>query len=246
MNPAVIPGAAWRPLRLVLLPGLDATDSQHAGFSAAMQQRGVAVTVIAYPRERALDYAALADFIRQRLPVDSDYMLLGESFSGPLALSIAATPPPHLRGLILSTTFARSPWLAWRWLQSLLYWAPVRALPLPGLSWLLLGRWSTPALRAALQAALASVHVDVLRTRAVAALGVDVAAQAVALRLPTLCLHAVHDRLLPARCQRQLSMLLPDQSSQRLDGPHLMLQARPQAAADVIAAFMHRTAAQPV
>jgi pimeloyl-ACP methyl ester carboxylesterase len=231
---------------LVLLPGLDATGSQHAGFSAAMQQHGVAVTVIAYPRDRALDYAALADFIRQRLPVDGDYMLLGESFSGPLALSIAATPPPHLRGLILSTTFARSPWLAWRRLQSLLYWAPVRALPLPGLSWLLLGRWSTPALRAALQAALASVHVEVLRTRAVAALGVDVAAQAVALRLPTLCLHAVHDRLLPARCQRQLSMLLPDQSSQRLDGPHLMLQARPQAAADVIAAFMHRTAAQPV
>lgn len=241
MKPAAPAGAAPRPLRLVLLPGLDATGSQHAGFSAAMQRLGVAVTVIAYPVDRALDYHALAGLVRGALPTDSDYMLLGESFSGPLALSIAAAPPPHLRGLILSTTFARSPWLAWRRLQSLLYWAPVRALPMAALSWLLLGRWSSPVLRAALQAALASVHADVLRTRAIAALGVDVAVQARALRLPTLCLHAANDRLLPVRCQRHLSALLPARATCTLEGPHLMLQARPQAAADVIAAFMRQS-----
>lgn len=229
---------ATRPLRLVLLPGLDATGSQHAAFSAAMQRLGVVVTVIAYPVDRTLDYPALASFVRQALPTEGDYLLLGESFSGPLALSISAAPPPGLRGVILSTTFARSPWLAWRRLQSLLYWAPVRALPMPALSWLLLGRWSTPALRAALHDALASVDADVLRSRAIAALGVDVAVHAGAMRLPTLCLHAVQDRLLPRRCQRHLSALLPAQATRCLDGPHLMLQARPEAAAQVVAAFM--------
>jgi len=49
---------------------------------------------------------------------------------------------------------------------------------------------------------------------------------------------AAHDRLLPGRCQRHLSALLPAQATQWLDGPHLMLQARPEAAAGVIAAFM--------
>lgn len=44
-----------RPLRLVLLPGLDATGSQHVGFTAAMARLGVMVTVIAYPVDRALD-----------------------------------------------------------------------------------------------------------------------------------------------------------------------------------------------
>lgn len=227
-----------RPLRLVLLPGLDATGTQHVGFTAAMARLGVVVTVIAYPVDRALDYAALADVVRQALPTDGDYVLLGESFSGPLALVIAAAPPPRLRGLILSTTFARSPWLALRRLQAVLYRAPVRALPMPALSWLLFGRWGSPALRAALQAALARVHPQVLRVRAVAALGVDVAAQARAVDLPTLCLHAAHDRLLPARCQRHLSALLPAQATTWLDGPHLMLQARPEAAAVIIAAFM--------
>jgi len=227
-----------RPLRLVLLPRLDATGTQHVAFTAAMAGLGVVVTVIAYPVDRALDYAALADVVRQALPTDSDYVLLGESFSGPLALVIAAASPPRLRGLVLSTTFARSPLLALRRLQALLYRAPVRALPMPALSWLLLGRWSSPALRTALQAALARVRPSVLRTRAVAALGVDVTVQARAVHVPTLCLHAAHDRLLPTRSQRHLSALLPAQATFRLDGPHLLLQACPEAAALVIAGFM--------
>jgi hypothetical protein len=44
--------------------------------------------------------------------------------------------------------------------------------------------------------------------------------------------------LLPGRCQRHLSALLPAQATRWLDGPHLMLQARPEAAAGVVAAFM--------
>lgn len=237
--------AARSPLRLVLLPGLDATGSQHGAFSAALQQQGVQVTVIAYPVDRALDYTALADLVRQALPIDHDYVLLGESFSGPLALALAAQHPARLRGLILSTTFARSPWYPWRRLQSLLYWAPVRALPMPGLSWLLLGRWSSAPLRAALHAALARVEPAVLRTRAAAALGVDVVAQARTLSVPILCLHASADRLLPARCQRQLTALWPAQASTWLHGPHLLLQARPNAAAEVVAAFVQRVGSGP-
>ncbi|MCF7750598.1 alpha/beta hydrolase [Bacillus subtilis subsp. subtilis] len=231
--------ALLRPLQLVLLPGLDATGTQHAVFAAAMQRHGVAVKVVAYPRDRALGYEALQAWVRQRLPVDDDYVLLGESFSGPIALAIAALPPPRLRGLILSTTFARSPWRALRHLQSLLYWAPARALPMQALSWLLLGRWSSLTLRTALAAALASVDAEVLRTRAIAALEVDVAPLARTLQVPVLCLHARHDRLLPARCQRHLSALLPAHATTTMEGPHLMLQARPEAAAACIRAFVH-------
>lgn len=238
MLTAARPGAPPCRLQLVVLPGLDATGTQHAAFATALQRHGVAATVVAYPRDRALGYEALQAWVRQRLPVDSDYVLLGESFSGPIALAIAALPPPRLRGLILSTTFARSPWRALRHLQALVYWAPVRALPMQALSWLLLGRWSSPTLRTALAAALASVDADVLRTRAAAALQVDVAELGRALHVPVLCLHARHDRLLPARCQRHLSALLPAQATTVLDGPHLMLQARPEAAAACVSAFM--------
>ena len=71
---------ATRPLRLVLLPGLDATGSQHAAFSAAMQRLGVVVTVIAYPVNRTLDYPALASFVRQALPTEGDYLLFDRRY----------------------------------------------------------------------------------------------------------------------------------------------------------------------
>jgi len=187
-------GAQRVHARLVVLPGLDATGTQHGAFTAAMQRHGIDTTVIAHPA--------------------------------------------RLRGLVLSTTFARSPWYAWRRLQSLLYWAPVRTLPMGALSWLLLGRWSSAAQRQALRAAQSRLQADVLRTRAVAALGVDVGACAAALRIPALCLHAVDDRLLPSRCQRHLSALLPAQDTVWLEGPHLLLQARPDAAAEAIATFV--------
>ncbi|MGA6540093.1 alpha/beta fold hydrolase [Stenotrophomonas sp. NPDC101269] len=231
-------GAQRVHARLVVLPGLDATGTQHGAFTAAMQRHGIDTTVIAYPVDRAVGYDVLADIVQAALPRDEDYVLLGESFSGPLALRLAAAHPARLRGLVLSTTFARSPWYAWRRLQSLLYWAPVRTLPMGALSWLLLGRWSSAALREALRAALSRVQADVLRTRAVAALGVDVGACAAALRIPALCLHAVDDRLLPSRCQRHLSALLPAQDTVWLEGPHLLLQARPDAAAEAIAMFV--------
>ncbi|MGH8036775.1 MAG: alpha/beta fold hydrolase [Stenotrophomonas sp.] len=224
---------------LVILPGLDATGTQHAAFCAALREHGVASTVIAYPVDRPLGYAALEAFVRQALPATQDYVLLGESFSGPLALAIAAQPPPRLRGMVLSTTFARSPWRALRAAQAALYRAPVRLLPMPILSWWLLGRWSTPALRAALAAALARVDADVLRTRAAAVLGVDHTVYATRVVLPSLCLHARNDRLLPGHCQRHLSRLLPAQCVRWFDGPHLLLQTRPQVAAAEVAAFVH-------
>lgn len=230
------------PPHLVILPGLDATGTQHVAFCAALHALGIATTVIAYPVDRALDYAALDVFVRKALPATIPYVLLGESFSGPLALAVAAQPPPLLRGLILSTTFARSPWRSLRAVQSLLYRVPVRVLPMPVLSWWLLGRWSTPALRQALAAALDLVEDDVLRTRAAAAIGVDRSSLAQRLPLPVLCLHARQDRLLPTTSQRHLSTLLGAVAVQWMDGPHLLLQARPQAAAAEVARYVRAVA----
>ncbi len=127
-------------------------------------------------------------------------------------------------------------------MQSLVYRAPVRLLPMPVLSWWLLGRWSTPALRAALASALAKVDDTVLRTRAVAAIGVDRSVHAERLGVPAMCLHARDDRLLPGYCQRHLSRVLAAPVVRWMEGPHLLLQARPQAAADEVGRFLKTVA----
>ena len=128
---------------LVILPGLDGTAALHAQFVACLGDVLGPVTVLRYPPDKALDYAALEVLVKAALPSDVPFVLLGESFSGPIALSIAADPPVNLVGLVLSTTFARTPLPFFSPLAPLTRFAPVRALPLALLSWWLLGRWAT-------------------------------------------------------------------------------------------------------
>jgi len=225
---------------LIVLPGMDATGTLHDGFINAMAARGIAASVIAYPHDRPLDYRQLLPFVQAALPRDVPFVLLGESFSGPLALAVAARAPRGLQGLILTTTFARAHWPAGRALRPLLRWLPMRGMPSPALSWWLLGRWATPAMRDALQKALAQVDVPVLRERLRAVLEVDMRAYAPEVAVPVLCLHASDDRLLPARAQREWSALLPHAQQHSVAGPHLLLQANPQAAADLVQRFVGR------
>src|SRR4051812_12633896 len=100
-------GQAQR-ITLVLLPGMDGTGLMFAPFIAALGP-DVDCRVVAYPTDRALDYAEHEAIARAALPGDAPYVILGESFSGPIAIRIAASAPANLMGLVLCCSFARSP-----------------------------------------------------------------------------------------------------------------------------------------
>lgn len=223
---------------LVVLPGLDGTARLLAGFADAARTAGFArVATVAYPTDRTLGYRDLTALARDALPRDEAFVLLGESFSGPIAIALAAEPPPNLRGLVLSTTFAKAPVPVPASLAALARIAPVRALPTAALSFALLGRWATPALRRELRDALDTVAPAVLRARAEAAMRVDVRDRLARIHMPALCLRAARDRLLRPGAQRALCAGLADAREVAIDGPHLLLQTRTQAAADAIARF---------
>ena len=110
---------------LVLLPGMDGTAGPRAEFAAALGP-DIEPRIVSYPAERALGYAELETLARAALPQDRPFVLLGESFSGPIAISIAAASPPQLVGLVLCVTFDSNPRPALgalRWLLPLLpFW----------------------------------------------------------------------------------------------------------------------------
>jgi pimeloyl-ACP methyl ester carboxylesterase len=220
---------------LVILPGLDGTATMHADFVAAARPHFAQVTVVSYPSDRACEADELERIARAALPTDATFVLLGESFSGPIAMSIASDPPPGLVGLVLSTTFCKAPvpWLSP--VSSMVRFAPVHALPVAVLSWWLLGRWSTAAWRARLAHALAAVDANVLRHRARVAMRIDKSACAASILVPTLCLRASSDRLLHASAHAHLASVVPAMRIVGIDGPHLLLQARPDACASAIA-----------
>jgi len=222
---------------LVVLPGLDGTGTLHREFVASVSSAFASVTVVPYPRDTTFGYAELEELVRSQLPQVTPFVLLGESFSGPIALSIAADPPSNLAGVVLSTTFAKSPVPLLSPLVALTRIAPVRAIPLPVLSWVLFGRWATPQLEASLQSALLAVRPAVLRFRAAAAIRANVSARLQTIRVPILYLRATHDRLLSAAASRHILSALPQCTTTEITGPHLLLQAAPVDCARAVAAF---------
>lgn len=119
--------------KLVLLPGLDGSGDF---FDALCRQLPPQwrIQVIRYPGDQPLSYGELARLVWAALPDDSPFVLVAESFSGPVAIQVAAMRPAGLMGVVLCATFARNP----RPLLSPMRWftgfAPVRAAPMGILS----------------------------------------------------------------------------------------------------------------
>jgi pimeloyl-ACP methyl ester carboxylesterase len=223
---------------LVLLPGMDGTSELREEFVAALGPT-IEATVVSYPTDHAMGYPELESFVRSRLPVSHPYVLLGESFSGPIAISIAGSCPPGLRALILCGSFVRNP----RPILGLLGWLlalfPFKYVPVRLLSPMLLGRFASAPLHAALQWALAGVSAATLRARAAAVLRADVSAALPKIRVPVLYLRAAEDRLVPRSCADEIARGAPQTQVTDLEAPHFMLEATPAAAAEVVKEFVH-------
>ena len=174
--------------------------------------------------------------------VPGSIVLLGESFSGPIAISIAAANPVRVLGVILCCTFVRNPRPKLRWLKSLAY-LPTPRPPLPIANALLLGRFATPKLRALLRNALNKVQPAVLRARLREVVSVDVRAQAVKLVMPVLYLKALNDQLVPSSAAAEAQQLCRDMEVEVFDAPHCLLQVVPVEASDAVMHFIDRLVA---
>lgn len=222
-------------IKLVLLPGMDGTGELFEPLLEALGDRRNAL-VISYPTDRVLGYEELSTIVRNALPIDEPYVVLAESFSGPIAIMLAAEQHRMLKGLILCCTFARNPRPFWKWSGAFLPAAarvPTALISLP-----LLGRFSTATLRTALAKAVAQVSPVVLRERLHAVMGVDVSAMVRRVTVPSLYLRASQDRVVPANASAHIKALLPATEVQQIDAPHCLLQAAPNEAARVISSFM--------
>lgn len=229
--------ASTDPCRILVLPGTDGSGRLLHSFSAALGTR-FPVTVLPYPGDEPLGYEALARRLAPSLPTDQPYLLLGESFGGPLAIMLAATRPPGLVGLVLSASFARYPVRGARAAAVLASIAPVHFFPTAMMSWFLLGAWSTPELLRRTAEAVSAVPAVVIRARIGAALQVDTGPLLKSIDVPLLYLRASRDRVVPRAAARAIIDAAAHASVTDVDGPHFLLQAAPKACADAIRDFV--------
>ncbi len=225
---------------MVLLPGLDGTGALFREFLQALDP-AIRAAVLSYPCDRHIDYAGLEAVARSLLPRHDPFVLLGESFSGPIAIEIAASRPAGLRGLILVCSFARSPYAMLTALRPFIRFLPVRSLPAALLSLLAFGRFKTPEFTPALVQALAEVPPSIIRGRIGDVLGVDVSASLAHIDVPVLYLRASQDRLVPRSASKALAAI-PDIRFAEVEGPHFLLPTRPSGAAAHIHAFLREIA----
>lgn len=227
---------------LVLLPGMDGTGELFARLVAEIPP-SIRTRVVSYPPNLQLGYPELEALVRTQLPADDTFVLLGESFSGPIAVSIAVSiatdAPARLAGLILCGSFVRCPRPALRFLRPIVTRS---VLPLPPdalLARILLGRNAPRALRDELRRALSRVDPATLRARLRAVIDVDVSAELARVRVPILCLRATRDRVVPRAAAKWIVTVAPHTRVIDIDAPHLLLQAAPAESATAIQSFLN-------
>src|SRR5262249_12795088 len=148
----------------ILLPGMDGTGLLFEPFLKALPS-SIQPIVVRYPNDESLGYKELLPVICKALPATGDYVILGESFSGPLALMCADSAPAGLRGIILCGTFARSP--APKWLIAALAWPVLfRLTPMALIRRQVLGPQRDDRIEKLLAAALSNVSARTLAARA--------------------------------------------------------------------------------
>jgi len=235
---------ASRPV-LVLLPGLDGTGKLFAEFLKVLDS-SIGTLVVTYPKDIPMNYDQLETLVTAALPTDRPFVLLGESFSGPLAIRIAARRPEFLVGLVLCVTFASNPYSwAGAWVRPLAKFLPLKSLPRWVRAPLMWGSASPNRAPRQSERAMAGVSAIVIRQRIASLLAVDETAALVHISAPTLVLCATRDRVVSKAAT--LTIMRGIAHAQRVDinGPHLLLQTCPKECAAAVLAFMRQALSQP-
>jgi pimeloyl-[acyl-carrier protein] methyl ester esterase len=227
---------------LVLLPGLDGTGLLFQPLVQALS-KDIEPIVVSYPDDVPLDYQELLPLVEEALP-SRPFVLLGESFSGPLAIMAATSLPPGLRGVILCASFVRSP-MAYlpAWCANLVRPFLFRCYPAVAHVRLLLGHHADPTVRDLAAQTVSRVRPQVLAHRVRAVHRVDVAEQLASCPVPVLYLRGQRDWLVPASAMRRVLRACPHAQVVNLSAPHMVLQTQPAAAAAAIRTFVRSSAA---
>ncbi len=234
MYEVVRKSSAKNNIHLVLLPGMDGTGLLFEPLLDALPKE-IQPTVLSYPSEQAMTYKELLPIVLGALPSQEPFILLGESFSGPLALMAANQSRPNLLAVILCASFIHNP-VSW-----IPKWASIFAKDFVFhfarqfiMAKALIAGYSTSSLLSLLRKAHAKVSSSVMAIRAREILSVNVEDELKQCPAPVFYLGGVNDMVAPRRNLRDIQRIRQDVHAYLIPGPHLILQTKPQESAKII------------
>jgi pimeloyl-[acyl-carrier protein] methyl ester esterase len=225
-------------MRLILLPGLDGTGILFRPLLQALPPE-LQPTVVAYPGRQPLGYDDLLPLAHQALPKNEPFVLLGKSFSGPIAIRLAAEHPPGLKALALCGSFITCPVKhAPRWSAPLVHGLPFRFFPsLPKLK-NRLGMYSSKQHFGLSTEALSQVAGNVIARRIQEIIRVNVEKELRECNVPILYMQGMHDSVVKPHNLQRVQNIKPEVQVARIDSGHMILKTRPVESVKAITSFV--------
>ena len=223
-------------MNYLLLPGLDGTGKLFEPFTA-YAPTGASCRVVSYPVDSELSYPECAEFVTTNFIADEPFVIVAESFSGPVAVLVASTHPSALVGVVLCNTFVfRAAWRGFSYLP----WVWLFRVPLTRFSvgLHLTGFKHATRFVGPIRAANAPVLPNVRASRLRSALNVDVRDKLAESAVPVIYLRGIHDRLVFSGSVRKVVSARPSTTVVRIPGPHLLLQVAPQRSWQEVSSFV--------
>ncbi len=216
-------------MKLVLLPGLDGTGKLFAPLIEALPN-SIDIQVITYPLNKEQSYNELIAQVKQNLPQE-DFILLAESFSGPIAYHVALSQPKQLKALILVATFLENP------RPFLLKFIPnsrVLALPIPNIlsRIFFLGFSVKSEIVELFNEAIKTVSPSVIEYRLKEIAQLKPSSQRV--KIKTIYIQASNDKLVPSKSLKDWQKVCDNIDVFNINGEHFILQANSTGCAEVV------------
>jgi len=184
-------------MKILILPGLDGTGTLLSEIEELLSPEHD-VTVVRYATD-LYRYQDLKTKVQAALPSD-DFVIVAESFSGPLAVMIASENPIGLQGVVFVATFAKTPIKVPEFLTYIVDIAPIKSRFLLRLAQpFLMGKWATPEFTTIFKQVMHAIPAATIAGRLREVLKVDVVKQITSIDIPIIYLSARNDGLIPSR-----------------------------------------------
>jgi len=189
------------------------------------------------PLPNRVSYPELTEAVSAALPTEGPFVIIAESFSGPIGVRLAARYAGRVVGLVLVNTFVVPPRSrAFRWVP----WSYVFAFPPPRLvvRALLAGKNAPDQFVSEVCSAIAQTDARTMHARLRSILTVNEVENLERLPCPVLLLRGTRDRLVTRRSAEVIVRHARHSSTQALIAPHLLLQTQPDEAWRAIDCFI--------
>ena len=212
---------------IVLLPGLHGTGGLWGALLAEIPA-GVRTRVIEHTTKRVCGYGALRRRVEEELRREGEMVLVAESFSGAMALEIAARDPPRVKGVVLCASFVTRPVPAVLSVLGAGLALVGAGVYVPGwaVKVFLAGSGGSRELVRGVQREVRRVWPAVLAYRVLQAAWIDGRRALARCKSPVLLLAGRKDRLVGPRSVRRMKRVRGDMAVKVIEGPHLLAQVR--------------------